>query len=852
MAPSDKSVKLRLLAEVDKATAKASEQSVALIRKEYEAVDKAAGTFAKRVGRYFETGERAARDAKAAVSAMQKELAHANTTWGDPRSVQVARTRVETFRDELDEARALVAVQEQRVHVEERINSTQRARPAAGGVDRAQAAGDVSTGLSAIGAVLPGGAGDAFRTAGDLAGVAENLPRLTAGFQGLVGASAAAGTGITGLVATLGPIALVAGAAAIGFTLIKKSIDEANRESERRIAVTKILLGLERELTTQQAKDRQAEVKAQLDQLAAEKAANEQARQEILAGLDEDTNAGLVGLLGTHGLGAFNKAAEENQAETEKAAAELEGLNKLLDENAFAANDAAAAEKLLAEERTKGLIAEVQAAAALRLEIDSLKASATSGQIEDMIAATQREIAVRQQEIRDLNALVGATEEGRAQIDALRVEIENLSDKERLLKEEVVGVVAAREREIAALQAQNDLLKTTQDKAREVAATQKQFNEAIKGLEQQTTKQREQIIQQSADRILDIETRLADGVAGALRDAERANDAARRKLDDDIAKVGQEEADQEIAFRQETADRINDLEERAADERKRILRDFNRSANQAIQDRDAVALDQARQTRDDALEDSEKGLKQGVKEEREALKQRLDEQKRNNEQRLRDLRQSYEQETRERQIALDQKIADLQQNAANEISLTRQKQQEALTALNQAYAEQRAALLAKYAEQFKLLTGHYVSLNELTATALNDLYDKWEGFYNDLAGSVLDAQSGTSTSGSYVDRRHEQGPGRLGGYARGVQNAKPGWNVVGEKGPEPMWVPGGSNIYSNREGREMFGGASVTMGEGAVVIYTQSADAQGIMREVREQFPDMMADTYERLNRGRG
>lgn len=824
---SDKTRKLTLLTEVDRSASERSRQTVAGVRKEFEALDKTAEGFSRRVGRYFATGEKAADDAKASVRAMQKELAHANSTWGDPRSVQVVRSRADAFRDELNEARALVAVQEQRVQVEERINSTQRARPAAGGgVDRAQSAGDVSTGLSAIGAVLPGGAGDAFRTAGDAAGVAENLPRLTAGLAGL-------GVSVGAVLAVAAPLAIVVGAVAIVMARAEKA-NRAYLATEEEIARLRI---------TGTSEDAQAQLLVAQEELAIAQA---RVRDIYLQKFSQPVNfeSFLATLTGSGGL---DKALADAEAKADAASSKIGALNQEIEKGTFAANDAAAAEQL----RIQTLIAGVQATSALRLEIEGLKNSASSAQIEEMIAATQREIAVRQQEIRDLEALVGTTEEGRAQIEALRLEIENLTTKERILKDEVVGVVAAREREIEALQAQNDLLKTAQDKAREVAATQQQFNDAIAALEQQTADRREQIITQSAERILDIETRLADGIASALRDAERANDAAQRKLDDDIAKVGQEAGDQEIAFRQETADRINDLEERAAAERKRILRDYNRSANQAIQDRDAVALDQARQTRDDALNDQEKQLDEGVKEERESLKRRLEEQRRNNEQRLRDLQLSYEQEQRERQIALDQKIADLQQSAANEINITRTKQAEALAALNSAYNEQYAALVLKFSQQFKLLTGHYASLNTLTDTELNKLYDLWEQYYNDLAGAVLDAQSSTSDSGG-TTTGHEDGPGMLGGYASGVRNAKPGWATVGEDGPEPMWVPGGSNIYSNKEGRAMFGGTSVTMGAGAVVMQIYGADTRDAVRQIEEKFPDLMADTVEKLNRGRG
>ena len=53
------------------------------------------------------------------------------------------------------------------------------------------------------------------------------------------------------------------------------------------------------------------------------------------------------------------------------------------------------------------------------------------------------------------------------------------------------------------------------------------------------------------------------------------------------------------------------------------------------------------------------------------------------------------------------------------------------------------------------------------------------------------------------------------GYnAAGTDNWKGGWTWVGEGGPEKVWLPQGSKIYSNQESREMAGGVTI----GTVVI----------------------------------
>lgn len=50
--------------------------------------------------------------------------------------------------------------------------------------------------------------------------------------------------------------------------------------------------------------------------------------------------------------------------------------------------------------------------------------------------------------------------------------------------------------------------------------------------------------------------------------------------------------------------------------------------------------------------------------------------------------------------------------------------------------------------------------------------------------------------------------------AAGTDNWKGGWTWVGEGGPEKVWLPQGSKIYSNEESREMAGGVTI----GTVVI----------------------------------
>lgn len=113
-----------------------------------------------------------------------------------------------------------------------------------GGGSRAEAAGDVSTGLSSLAGVAGGGAiGGALRLAADITGAAEQMPRLISGLRGLAGASTAvegaslAGAGgLASLAAAAAPLAVVAAAAAGAFLLVESALKKGAAAADAYIA----------------------------------------------------------------------------------------------------------------------------------------------------------------------------------------------------------------------------------------------------------------------------------------------------------------------------------------------------------------------------------------------------------------------------------------------------------------------------------------------------------------------------------------------------------------------------------------------------------------------------------------
>ena len=53
--------------------------------------------------------------------------------------------------------------------------------------------------------------------------------------------------------------------------------------------------------------------------------------------------------------------------------------------------------------------------------------------------------------------------------------------------------------------------------------------------------------------------------------------------------------------------------------------------------------------------------------------------------------------------------------------------------------------------------------------------------------------------------------GRIPGFADGVQNFAGGLAIVGERGPELVNLPKGSDVFSNEESKRMAGGQGITI-----------------------------------------
>src|SRR5579859_3493376 len=108
---------------------------------------------------------------------------------------------------------------------------------------------------------------------------------------------------------------------------------------------------------------------------------------------------------------------------------------------------------------------------------------------------------------------------------------------------------------------------------------------------------------------------------------------------------------------------------------------------------------------------------------------------------------------------------------------------------------------------------------------IKPLEDLWNNFTGIFKGP------GNVTTGNITTFSHAA----IGKHASGGSNISPGWSWVGEQGPELMYVPGGSNIYSNSTSQRIGGGQTFN-----ITVNAPSGNGPDIATTVRYAIADMM------------
>lgn len=436
----------------------------------------------------------------------------------------------------------------------------------------------------------------------------------------------------------------------IGLTIYAKEAQKAREvQSAYTESLKETIRALEEGATSGDIDERRNELEREIEiaqrQAAALRAVREERNAENNA-IEDLFNASRVLTGGTRKQLNEDITAADNAVRS--AEASLEAFEHTVDDTELAANDAAAAEKALAEARTAGLLNE----------------AAQAGELE---ALRLRAVDLTQEQI---DAELKALEIREASIKAELATLESSGDT----SEEVAGKIAQLREQLGFLGEQADVLNAAKPKAKSEAA-EKAAEKAKQEREKQAADaQREQEkAAQESQRAADEARRAQEGYTTAVKNAKQGfKDAAadigtrlKDTLVDNNEKLLDTLSEQTIKFNE------GELVEDATFHRDlaKIRRDAERSEKDAVRQRDFAALRDVREDRDAALEERRDTEAFNNEQQLIAFKQQEAALGRERERADRDALQDAEKARRDAAIARDRQLRDAQASYQDALQL---------------------------------------------------------------------------------------------------------------------------------------------------------------------------------------
>lgn len=282
MAAGDKERTLTLLAKVDQKTV---ERSIAHLRELRKAEEQAAAG--------QNVLDRSSEQVSASLGEVSDEVQQ-NISATQKRIAQ-SRLEVESITRQIkaleDEKEARVEVTEAAEKQAAAADDASRRGTSAGpkGIDSFESAGRLSTGLASFGALLPGGAGNAVRGLGDIAGAIEQLPRVTEAIKGLAGGAGEAAPAVAGLAGGVGGL-VAAGAAGIALAALAVAIQKFTEQLNEAQAQVDSAFNAQEQYYRLVKTGTAESIQAELQRLQVEKYVREQTVKDA-----EAATAGLTG-----------------------------------------------------------------------------------------------------------------------------------------------------------------------------------------------------------------------------------------------------------------------------------------------------------------------------------------------------------------------------------------------------------------------------------------------------------------------------------------------------------------------------------------------------------------------------
>jgi hypothetical protein len=656
-------------------------------------------------------------------------------------------------------------------------------------------------GLPEVGGVISG--------TGNIASLAGQLPRLVTAAQGAPTAIAKTTSALLGVevsfgavAATAAPIAIVLAAVTIAFKHFQDVVEQAKanfdaaRDAQRTYAEA-IASGTSETIRAQLDTTRARQAAVALELQAAQNAYDQLTLfQNVVAGK------------------RLNDDLKDLQEELAASTYEVNALGNALNDSAVATRDAIEAERQRAEQ----FIAETERRANIEQQVARLISEGTSQQYEDRLEQLRQERALVESELTALEARSNQTEEIIRQEYEYKQRLTELYEEEQTLADGTLVLIRARERETEAI-----------EKAKQVQEALASYSEDIADIEAKLTDTRSESLRK-------LDAQLAEAERGVEVGLGRTNEKAARQLEDQIGKLTREQGDKETDIRAESADRIVELEQKAARDRERILKDYNRSASKAIRDRDAAALTAAQEARDDQLGQTQDQLDESKAKEKKALDDKLKEEERSYRVRLRELQIAHNNELRENRIAAQQRLDDLRRE--NEL-----RRAETIHALDVQLQQELQKRNEAFAKQLQQLGAHNIDMNNLTAEGLKTVARQFQAFYNSIAGA------GVKLGGSQ-DTVILPGGKTMGHFQTGGIIPQTGLYMMHAGEPVLPSVDALRGLLADQaRGRGIAsggrGGMQVSIAPGAFTINSRATTSQGLMRDLERQMPQMLIKIFK-------
>lgn len=465
--------------------------------------------------------------------------------------------------------------------------------------------------------------------------------------------AAAAGTLNPALVATTATI----GAVSLAFKSTQELAEKASDALRARLAVERELNQFLIDATREQAEERIQELN---DLIEFERAEITRLQGEREAYIQQSSTPDLATLLSGVGLFQFvqtntgilneyNSAIEQSGKNVRDYTTEQSGLIAAVNDGATAANDAAAAERILAQARLDAIDENIRR----QVELRRLERSGTVDEAQTILRNYRDERDAVEVQIQSLENVNELTDEQQTKLKELRQRFDDLTESYRIVAQVLLPSITAREREAEAAEklrkAHEELTASLEGAFDKLAGASEDVKDARRALTDAEAEGRanlDRLVQEGRDKRAEIE-----------RDVEKART--------DIAvKAGEARAK---------------AEEAAEERRNQVLERYELSRQEAVEERNTVAKNRAERQRDQELREADRSHDKQLRDIEDALRKQAIV-----------IRDRYNEQIRTVQTAQSKALTIEYQKYQAEITL----RQEALDIALHQYAEFNARLQA--------------------------------------------------------------------------------------------------------------------------------------------------------------